>query len=65
MAKLHKKIELASEEEVEEMIRSCDKIRCYRCGKEISLLDAKSIDGGMFFICKDGCEDLDDLEYDD
>jgi len=60
MTKISKKIELPSEEEVDEMIRSWDRIRCYRCGKEISLLTAKSIDGGMFFICKDGCEDFEE-----
>lgn len=57
-----RKIKETTDEEVDKMLRSWDKIKCYKCGKIISLLNARSIDYGMFFVCKEGCEDLEDFD---
>jgi len=44
-----------TDEEVDEMLRSWDKIRCAICGKEISMLDARIIRnqyGYESFVCR-------------
>lgn len=52
--KKDKLITVDSDETVNEMLRTWDIIQCKRCHKEISLLDAVSVNGGLYFVCK-GC----------
>ena len=47
--------EPATDEEVDEMLETWDKVRCEYCGKEISMLDAKIIrnyKGYESFVCR-------------
>jgi alpha-D-ribose 1-methylphosphonate 5-phosphate C-P lyase len=45
-----------TDDDVKKMLDNWDKVRCHRCGKEISMLKAKTVNGGMYFVCSDGCE---------
>jgi len=38
---------------VQHMIDTWDVVKCKYCGKKISMLDARPVDG-MFFVCKKG-----------
>ena len=41
------------DEEVEKMLETWDIVKCRYCGKDISMLDAKIVNG-EYFICKKG-----------
>lgn len=40
--------------DIKKLIEEWDKIKCANCGKEISMLEASTINGGEAFVCKDG-----------
>jgi len=40
------------DQQVDTMVRNWDKIRCKRCGKVISMLNAKQLKDGSGFVCK-------------
>lgn len=56
LAKLTKEQRWAKREKsVEKMINNWDKVKCYSCGKSISMLDAELIEdefGEEHFVCK-------------
>lgn len=39
------------DDETKRMLDSWDIVRCHYCGKKISMLNAKSINSGQYFIC--------------
>lgn len=43
-----------TDEEVNKMLAEWDKTYCYNCGKEISILNASTINKGQRFVCKNG-----------
>lgn len=49
-----KKVYADEEEKVKEMLENWDIVECAICKKEISMLNAKTINGGQYFICKSG-----------
>lgn len=42
------------DESVKKMVDEWDSVKCARCGKIISILDADTIYDGALFICKRG-----------
>jgi hypothetical protein len=45
--------EKTKDEAVEEMLQTWDIVRCRICGRKISMLNAKSINSGEYFICRE------------
>ena len=39
---------------IDEMIEEWDIVKCHRCGKEISMINADLIEE-KYFVCKEGC----------
>lgn len=42
-----------SDKEVKRMLETWDIVKCYYCGKDISLLNATPIKNGQYFVCKE------------
>ena len=42
-----------TDESVKKMLDTWDKVNCHYCGKEISMLNAKTVENGKFFVCKE------------
>jgi hypothetical protein len=42
-------------QEIDKMLEEWDLVRCYYCGKKISILNAKLISEDEHFVCKQGC----------
>ena len=38
---------------VAKMVREWDVVKCRICGKKISMLTAKSVNEGQYFVCKE------------
>lgn len=51
MTKKGRKIDMESDETVQEYIRTWDVINCDQCGREMSLQNAVSINDGEYFLC--------------
>ncbi len=51
--KKEEKIKTPTDEEVNEMIKTWDLVKCQVCGKKISMLNAKMISEDGKFVCKE------------
>jgi hypothetical protein len=46
------KEKLDTDEDVEKMLRAWDIVKCRICNKDISMLNATSVNSGEYFICR-------------
>jgi hypothetical protein len=42
------------DKQIEKMLKTWDIVKCNVCGKKISMLNAKLVNDGKYFICKEG-----------
>jgi hypothetical protein len=42
-----------TDNEVQRMLKTWDIVKCFYCGRDISLLNAISIKNGQYFVCKE------------
>ena len=54
MVALSKVTKKDTDESVERMLKNWDIVRCHYCKKKISMLKARIINGGQYFVCKNG-----------
>jgi hypothetical protein len=49
---MENEIKTVTDEEVERMVETWDIVKCKVCRREVSMLDAESVNDGEYFICK-------------